>query len=304
MWPLKERKQWGFPTFHSFSWLSVDLKAILKFTLLPDGRSSSLAPCSSALQWQCKCRKAQCTTGDLSHFQSYAAQLELRKISPYFKSLSKHITRLNKNFPQVLLFLSPINCRALLWTLWPLGYHCLLQILTDPRHKVIYILNLYSMDKICSLLCASCNSHSCLSRVWVGSSLLTPQVPWSTFSSSCPITSSSKKKKKNLWGLRVAVKIKSVFLMCNQDCTDTELKLLYYYSKYTKHVGIKSQLLFSMVLSNANIPAFKMFFLFTLRKHFAFGVTNLQSGRPQTGRSQFLGDLGLVSSPKAEETRT
>lgn len=214
MWPLKERKQWGFPTFHSFSWLSVDLKAILKFTLLPDGRSSSLAPCSSALQWQCKCRKAQCTTGDLSHFQSYAAQLELRKISPYFKSLSKHITRLNKNFPQVLLFLSPINCRALLWTLWPLGYHCLLQILTDPRHiKVIYILNLYSMDKICSLLCASCNSHSCLSRVWVGSSLLTPQVPWSTFSSSCPITSSSKKKKKTYGGLELLLKL-NLFFSC------------------------------------------------------------------------------------------
>lgn len=40
---------------------------------------------------------------------------------------------------------------------------------------------------------------------------------------------------------------------------DTELKLLYYYSKYTKHVWIKSQLLFSTVPPNANIPAFKMF---------------------------------------------
>lgn len=48
--------------------------------------------------------------------------------------------------------------------------------------------------------------------------------------------------------------------MCNQDCVDTELKLLYYYSKYTKHVWIKSQLLFSMAPPNANIPAFKMFF--------------------------------------------
>ena len=37
-----------------------------------------------------------------------------------------------RNFPQVLLFLSPI--RVLHWTVQPLGHHCLLQILADPGH--------------------------------------------------------------------------------------------------------------------------------------------------------------------------
>jgi len=125
-----------------------------------------------------------------------------------------------KYFLTVLLFLSPINCRVLHWTVQPVGHHWLLQILADLGHDFFFQL----LQHRGSLFLPACLLK--FSFMSLQNSRQSPPLwlPWKHDVLLLPNT--KQQHIESYGGSALLLALNSCgFLLCNWDCLDINLKL-------------------------------------------------------------------------------
>lgn len=168
------------------------------------------------------------------YLQCYVGSLSaLAEIYPTFNhlqpslSLGKYLFFLKacqnvwiKYFLTVLLFLSPINCWVLHWTVQPVGHHCLLQILADLGHDFFFQL----LQHRGSLFLPACLLK--FSFMSLQNSRQSPPLwlPWKHDVLLLPNT--KQQHIESYGGSALLLALNSCgFLLCNWDCLDINLKL-------------------------------------------------------------------------------
>lgn len=182
-------------------------------------------PCSLTPHWHREPRKPYCAPGDLSHFPSLAHSAWAWKGYHVILEVCQNALHVwIKNFPEVLLFFSPINCRVLHWAVQPLGHRCLLQILTIQDTLIFnFFFFLKALHHRQNLFCPLCRLQLSFMPLQDMCRKLSPPSPAALKAHSSPAQSQAA-AYKNLWGLLSALNWCG-FLTCNWDCMDTDPKL-------------------------------------------------------------------------------
>lgn len=154
------------------------------------------------------------------YLQCYVGSLSaLAEIYPTFNhlqpslSLGKYLLFLKacqnvwiKYFLTVLLFLSPINCRVLHWTVQPVGHHCLLQILADLGHDFFFSTSTAQRKSVPSCLLAEILIHVFTEFKAVSS-------PLAALKARCsPPAQYQAAAHRKLWGFSVTTCIKFMWI--------------------------------------------------------------------------------------------